>query len=135
MNDDEIMINKVELRESLNVCFNGKETISAKVRGDPNFIWVFLKGSVFRFGRISYDSFEIVDGGGGLRSPLPGFLSAVLVDKDERVKKGQILMIIEAMKMEHQIVAPSDGTVSDVFFSRGDKISEGEQLLSIEVDK
>ena len=42
-------------------------------------------------------------------------------------------MILEAMKMEHAIKAPADGVVTDIFFAEGDQVSEGAELIAIEV--
>ena len=56
---------------------------------------------------------------------------SVLVDADSGVRKGQALMVIEAMKMEHTIHAPADGTVTAVAFGEGDLVEEGVELLAI----
>ena len=56
----------------------------------------------------------------------------MLVRPGERVEKGQPLMILEAMKMEHTIVAPAAGVVAQVRFARGDQVREGEQLFQFE---
>ena len=58
------------------------------------------------------------DGLGSLVSPLPGNVIQLLVRAGELVTKGQALMIIEAMKMEHTIVAPAAGTVTQIYFAR-----------------
>jgi 3-methylcrotonyl-CoA carboxylase alpha subunit len=68
---------------------------------------------------------------GSLTSPMPGKVVAVLVEKDQEVKEGQNLMILEAMKMEHTIFAPMDGTVTDIFYNAGDQLEEGVELLKI----
>ena len=70
-------------------------------------------------------------GTGLLVAPMPGRVIAVLVDRDASVEKGQALMIIEAMKMEHTIHAPVDGTVTAVSFSEGELVEEGVELLVI----
>ncbi|MEQ1881632.1 MAG: biotin/lipoyl-containing protein [Burkholderiales bacterium] len=62
-------------------------------------------------------------------SPLPGAVIQVLVKAGEVVAKGQALMIIEAMKMEHTIAAPRAGTVSQIYFRTGEQVGEGAQLL------
>ncbi len=68
---------------------------------------------------------------GLLVAPMPGRVIAVLVDRDASVEKGQALMVIEAMKMEHTIHAPVDGTVTAVAFGEGDLVEEGVELLVI----
>jgi 3-methylcrotonyl-CoA carboxylase alpha subunit len=68
---------------------------------------------------------------GGLTTPLPGVVSAVAVEAGQKVSAGEVLMVIEAMKMEHGITAPFDGVVEAVHFSRGDRVPEGSELLSL----
>jgi 3-methylcrotonyl-CoA carboxylase alpha subunit len=51
------------------------------------------------------------------------------------VRKGQVLMIMEAMKMEHAIQAPADGLVREVRFQRGAQVNEGDELIAFESDE
>ncbi|HEU4531330.1 MAG TPA: biotin/lipoyl-containing protein, partial [Steroidobacteraceae bacterium] len=69
--------------------------------------------------------------GGGLRSPMPGQVLQVLTSVGTAVKRGQALMIVEAMKMEHTIVAPTDGVVEAIDYAAGDRVAEGAQLLRL----
>lgn len=66
---------------------------------------------------------------GLLVAPMPGNVAAVLTKKGARVKRGQILMVIEAMKMEHAIVAPADGVVAALHYDAGDTVEAGAELL------
>ena len=75
---------------------------------------------------------EEEDPSGRLVSPLPGSVIQVLVGSGETVAKGQALMIIEAMKMEHTISAPKRGTVRQIYFSKGEQVAEGAQLFDFE---
>ena len=68
---------------------------------------------------------------GGLTTPLPGVVAAVAAKVGQVVRAGEVLMVIEAMKMEHSISAPYDGTVKMIHFSRGDRVPEGSQLLEL----
>ena len=68
--------------------------------------------------------------GGRLTAPMPGKIVAVLVDKGKSVEKGAPLLIMEAMKMEHTIAAPANGTVEDLLYAVGDQVAEGAQLLA-----
>ena len=69
--------------------------------------------------------------GGRLSAPMPGKVVAVHVEDGEKVKAGQSLMVLEAMKMEHVIAAPADGVVAAVRFAAGDQVMEGDELLSM----
>ncbi|HEX5462410.1 MAG TPA: biotin carboxylase N-terminal domain-containing protein [Steroidobacteraceae bacterium] len=68
---------------------------------------------------------------GGLTTPLPGVVSAVTVQEGQAVTAGEVLMVIEAMKMEHSITAPHDGVVRAIHFVRGDRVPEGSELLAL----
>ncbi len=74
------------------------------------------------------------DPAGRLVSPLPGSVIEVLVSSGEAVAKGQALMIIEAMKMEHTISAPKGGIVGQIYFARGEQVAEGAKLLEFEAE-
>jgi 3-methylcrotonyl-CoA carboxylase alpha subunit len=69
---------------------------------------------------------------GGLNAPMPGKVVRLMVAPDELVSRGQTLMVLEAMKMEHAITAPGDGKVAAVFFAEGDQVAEGAELLQLE---
>ena len=66
----------------------------------------------------------------GLHAPMNGCLTEVRVQGGDLVKAGDILVIMEAMKMEHNIKAPHDGTIAEIFFNQGDLIDEGREILS-----
>ncbi|MBI1892096.1 MAG: acetyl/propionyl/methylcrotonyl-CoA carboxylase subunit alpha [Burkholderiales bacterium] len=68
---------------------------------------------------------------GRLTAPMPGKIIAVLVKQGAIVAKGTPLLIMEAMKMEHTIAAPTDGTVEQLLYAVGDQVAEGAQLLSL----
>ena len=60
-----------------------------------------------------------------MTAPMPGRITQLMVEPGMSVQRGQPLMIIEAMKMEHTVVAPADGIVEAVWFSAGDQVEEG----------
>jgi 3-methylcrotonyl-CoA carboxylase alpha subunit len=70
-----------------------------------------------------------------LTAPMPGRIVAVLVQAGQTVAKGTPLIVMEAMKMEHTIVALADGEVDQVFVNVADQVSEGAQLLHFTPDK
>jgi len=72
-------------------------------------------------------------GGGGLTAPMPGKIVALLAMPGQTVEKGAPLLILEAMKMEHTITAPKDGTVKNFRYAAGDQVSDGAELVEFEV--
>lgn len=70
--------------------------------------------------------------GGRLTAPMPGKIIALNVDAGASVKRGDVLLVMEAMKMEHSILAPADGTVTELFFAVGDQVPEGAELAAME---
>ncbi len=66
---------------------------------------------------------------GRLTAPMPGKLIAIHAASGTRVERGTPLLVMEAMKMEHTIVAPSDGIVGDVLYAVGDQVAEGAELV------
>jgi 3-methylcrotonyl-CoA carboxylase alpha subunit len=68
---------------------------------------------------------------GGLTAPMPGKVLSFAVKVGDKVKAGQSLAVMEAMKMEHTIVAPKDGEVIELLYAPGDQIAEGAELLKI----
>ena len=71
--------------------------------------------------------------GGRLTAPMPGKVVSFAVKAGDAVKKGQALAVMEAMKMEHTIAAPVDGTVAELLYAPGDQVNEGAELLRLSV--
>ena len=123
-------------------CFLDDGRLTADINGHRVTV------SVVRYGPCLYVAglgktrkFEIVDplipqgigqsSGGRLTSPLPGRIVSVTVGVGDVVSMGQVLMVIEAMKMEHAIVAPAAGRVEIINFKEGDQVDEGKELLGL----
>ena len=68
----------------------------------------------------------------GVKSPLPGVILDIKVNVGDEVKKGQTLIILEAMKMENSINADKDGKVAAINVSKGESVLEGTDLVIIE---
>ncbi len=66
-----------------------------------------------------------------VNSPMPGTILEVKASVGDSVTKGQVLMILEAMKMENDIVAPCDGKVTSVLVKKGDKVNSDDALATI----
>ena len=68
---------------------------------------------------------------GRLTAPMPGRIVQLLVAAGDPVRRGQPMMVVEAMKMEHTIAAPRDGTVAAVHYAPGDLVEEGAELIAL----
>ena len=97
-----------------------------------NIISLYRENGVFNVTHILPDcgQQDNDDSQGGLTAPMNGTMVSVLVEPGEVVSKNQPLVIMEAMKMEHTIQAPSDGTINEIFFQSGDMVDGGAALLS-----
>jgi 3-methylcrotonyl-CoA carboxylase alpha subunit len=67
--------------------------------------------------------------GGRLTAPMPGRIIAIATSAGARVERGAALLVMEAMKMEHTIVAPADGVIEEILFAVGDQVAEGAELV------
>jgi 3-methylcrotonyl-CoA carboxylase alpha subunit len=63
---------------------------------------------------------------------MPGKVIKLMVQAGAQVKKGDGLLILEAMKMEHTITAPADGRVKEIHYAAGEQVLEGAQLITLE---
>ncbi len=79
--------------------------------------------------RKSVSQREIIEG--AVTAPMTGRITSIKVKEGDTVKQGQVLCIIEAMKMENEITAPKAGTVQEISVQEGSSVSEGEPLLTI----
>ena len=71
------------------------------------------------------------DADSGLTAPMPGTVLQVRVEPGQEVSAGDVLVVIEAMKMEHAITAPKDGVVLKVGFAVGDRVGPGDALAEL----
>ena len=70
-------------------------------------------------------------GGQAISAPMPGTILKVNVSNGQAVKKGDVLFVLEAMKMENEIMAPADGTVSSVNVNAGASVEAGSVLCTL----
>ncbi len=117
--------------DAMVVNINGHRS-QATVSFDNNDISLYRENGVFNFTQILPDCGQLDsdDNHGGLTAPMNGTMVSVLVKAGESVSKEQPLVIMEAMKMEHTIKAPSDGIIDEVFFQAGDMVDGGAELLA-----
>jgi 3-methylcrotonyl-CoA carboxylase alpha subunit len=99
-------------------------------------VWLTYTGKTFFFSFPSAD--DVVTGtthglhDGEIEAPMPGKVTAVEVKNGEKVEKGQRLLTLEAMKMEHALTSPFDGTVAELNAKAGAQVTEGQLLVRVE---
>jgi 3-methylcrotonyl-CoA carboxylase alpha subunit len=115
---------------ALNVSFGDTQT-RARAFIAADVVHVFLHGIEYRFEwrDLLAHAGDTDHGEGSLTAPMPGKVVAIFANEGQRVDKGAPLLVIEAMKMEHTIVAPAAGVVEEVLFGIGDQVTDGAQLL------
>jgi 3-methylcrotonyl-CoA carboxylase alpha subunit len=77
---------------------------------------------------------EVQETGGRLTAPMPGKVVSFSVNVGDKVKAGQPLAVMEAMKMEHTMAAPADGEVLELLYAPGDQVAEGAELLKLKTE-
>jgi 3-methylcrotonyl-CoA carboxylase alpha subunit len=99
-------------------------------------LWLFYRGERFDV-RLHNPDFEHKPGlnKGGLCAPMPGVIGQLKVAVGDAVSAGQTLLVLEAMKMEHPIVAPTAGRVAKLYYREGSQVSEGAELLRLEPEQ
>ena len=114
----------------------GDSSMHGSVRRDGENFHVFTGGRhfVLAYNDPMAHAGEAEAAGGRLTAPMPGKVVAVLVAKGQQVKKGDPLVIMEAMKMEHTIAAPADGLVEEILYQMGDQVADGAPLLAFAVE-
>jgi 3-methylcrotonyl-CoA carboxylase alpha subunit len=121
--------------DTLHVSIDGyrsQATIAHNVSKSGDQISLYRQNGVFNFVHIKPDCGDdnSDDNHGGLLAPMNGTMVSVLVKAGDNVSKGQSLMIMEAMKMEHTIKAPDNGTVETLFYTEGEMVDGGSELLT-----
>jgi biotin carboxyl carrier protein len=66
-----------------------------------------------------------------LKAPMPGLVVAVLIEEGQEVKKGQVMLILESMKMQNELKAPRDGVMGRVRVKAGESVEQRQTLLSV----
>lgn len=104
--------------------------------GPADARWVFLEGRVYVVDaaapRGASRRTKRRDDHGGLAAPMPATVVAIAVEPGQRVSKGDVLIVLEAMKMELPITAPRDATVKAVACEPGELVQPGIPLLELE---
>jgi 3-methylcrotonyl-CoA carboxylase alpha subunit len=101
------------------------------VRGDEIGLWHLGRSWQFKKYNASKAVLATDASSADLVAPMPGNVIALPVAVGDKVRAGDTLVVIEAMKMEHSIVAPDDATVAEVYFAAGEQVVEGDQLIKL----
>ncbi len=136
-------VDRAELGRHVPAGTGGSGTIDVEIDGHRRVVRVTSAGDLVivqgRFGPIEYRAaprFVLPGatdlGGGGLVAPMPGVVLAVEVSPGDQVQAGQLLAILEAMKMEHRIEASRSGIVTDVVVAVGDQVQAGDALFALD---
>ncbi len=119
----------------LAIAFGGRSLRADVVRqGDELHVFTHGRHRVLTLVDIIAQSGEHEAGVGKLTAPMPGKVIALSAATGARVTRGTPLMVMEAMKMEHTIVAPADGVVAELLYAVGDQVAEGAELVRFETE-
>ncbi|MFA4912414.1 MAG: biotin/lipoyl-containing protein, partial [Burkholderiaceae bacterium] len=113
----------------------GERTWQARVVAVKDMVTVFCEGrqtQLLRHDPLAHAADDSGAHAGGLTAPMPGKIIAISVAVGDAVKRGQPLLVMEAMKMEHTISAPANGKVRELFFAVGDQVTDGAELIALD---
>jgi 3-methylcrotonyl-CoA carboxylase alpha subunit len=130
--DDAGTVHVVDLIERSSYRTGGRRIFSGTHDPGRIVLWHDGEARAFHVYRADDSMGSGVAADGAIISPMPGKLIAVEVAEGDAVTKGQKLVTLEAMKMEHSLVAPYDGVVAELNASEGAQVSEGALLARIE---
>ena len=117
--------------ESIDVMFDGKRHISKITSSENNILVHMPYGDVMLNVKPKFTLPGLEVATGGLVAPMPGKVIDIKVKKGKKVKAGDTLVILEAMKMEHSIKAAEDGVVSELLISINDQVENGALLMIV----
>ena len=140
--DQTLALEIAGLRRALSVRALGQDTFDLALDGERQRLAVHRQGPVIEvFGPTLHTRLSLADPfargathdahAGQLVTQMPGRVLALLVSAGQQVRQGQPLVVTEAMKMEHTLSAPRDGTVAELLCQVGDQVAEGTELLRL----
>ncbi len=107
-------------------------TATVVASSESIFVWLDADKHTLPIWQADYTSDGVA---GSLTAPMPGIVTALPVKDGAKVKKGDTLIVMEAMKMEHPIEAPADGILIAHRFKVGDQLQQGDMLVEFEADE
>ena len=126
----DISISRDEQLGRIIVELDGVTSFAHVIRSDDKW-WIHFQGRIYVTNMHETGSKNSSLSEGSLSAPMPGTILDVLVKSGQRVRQGQTLLVMEAMKMEHRIQAPKAGEVIAVHFETGDRVDMGANLVEI----
>ena len=134
-NNTEYKVEAEEIKQGQLKIKIGERLIKSIITEGDKEKYVFVEGEVFKVKPVELTGIKKrkKKDEGDLSSPISGKVVSVKVKKGDSVKKGTVMMVIEAMKMEYLIRAPYDGKIKDVNFKKNDQVEIGQS--TVEVDK
>ena len=119
----------------------GGKSYEAYIYPDEKEWQILLHGRLYQAGvederekRLRAAGSKVAEGGGAefqLKSPMPGLVIAIPVSEGQAVTQGQVLLILESMKMQNELKAPRDGTVARIRVKAGETVEQKQTLLSV----
>lgn len=140
INQHSCKVNFNDKKQVLNIRLNEAqllvETTTGSIKGwveaTQNTLTFYTEKGTLHLKREEYSPHVVCLKNSQLTAPMPGTVVAILKKAGEHVKAGDGLMVLEAMKMEHTIHAPTDGILTEIFYDVGAKVSEGTELLAMD---
>ena len=126
----DISVSRDEQPGRIIVELDGVTSFAHVVRSDDKW-WIHFQGRIYVTNMHEPGSKNSSLSEGSLSAPMPGTILDVLVKSGQRVRQGQTLLVMEAMKIEHRIQAPKAGEVIAVHFETGDRVDMGANLVEI----
>jgi acetyl/propionyl-CoA carboxylase alpha subunit len=114
----------------IEVVVGGVKSRAAVVRAQGG-VWISWRGTVRYVGPERRSGAEQAAGDREVRAPMTGRVIKVATSPGAAVRRGEVLVILEAMKMEYRLVAPRDGTVESLGCKEGDRVDLGKVLVTL----
>lgn len=132
--DDKEYVLNARLTDGLIYLTDNKETHQALFEETDEGFYLYFAAGPLLIERFNWQNFgtQLASKKGQLTAPMPATIVAILKSKGDRVKEGDSLIVLEAMKMEHTIHAPKDGVLAELFYAVGAQVNEGAELLALE---
>lgn len=132
--EDEVSLSlTVRLHDDWLTLDDGSHQQSAWINHEQGKFYCYISGGPVIVSPYHWDDLGQQAGPQGqLTAPMPATVVAILKNKGDKVKEGERLIVLEAMKMEHTIHAPKNGTLAELYYEVGSQVQEGAQLLALQ---